>query len=91
MSVLPEKDLPPGRHRLLKEHLMTEIRQETQAIESRPRRSPWLRPVLIGAAGRRRAGGGVVGRARGGAVGGGAHPGRGAPPRQCGDDVDGHR
>lgn len=24
---LPEKDLPPGRHRHLKEHLMREIRQ----------------------------------------------------------------
>ncbi|MFD5554915.1 CU044_5270 family protein [Streptomyces sp. NPDC127068] len=67
MSVLPEKDLPPGRHRLLKEHLMTEIRQETQATESRPRRSPWLRPVLIGAAAAAVAAGVLVALPSGGA------------------------
>lgn len=49
MNQLPEKDLPPGRHRLLKEHLLTEIRQETQNNEARVRR-PWLRPALIAGA-----------------------------------------
>jgi hypothetical protein len=44
MNQLPEHDLPPGRHRLLKEHLMTEIRQE------RPARRPWLRPALVAGA-----------------------------------------
>ncbi|MEU6380089.1 CU044_5270 family protein [Streptomyces sp. NPDC046909] len=46
MNQLPEKDLPPGRHRLLKEHLMTEIRQE----EKKPVRRPWLRPALVAGA-----------------------------------------
>ncbi|MYY13356.1 hypothetical protein GT204_31890 [Streptomyces sp. SID4919] len=56
MSTLPEKDLPPGRHRLLKEHLMTEFRQETQTDEreargaKRPARRAWLRPALVAAA-----------------------------------------
>ncbi|MDO0935453.1 CU044_5270 family protein [Streptomyces sp. DG2A-72] len=40
---LPERDLPPGRHRLLKEHLMTEIRREDQAARTRAR---WLLPAL---------------------------------------------
>ncbi|MFC4503806.1 MULTISPECIES: CU044_5270 family protein [Streptomyces] len=47
MSHLPEHDLPPGRHRLLKEHLMTEIRHTEEA----PAR--WrvrLRPALVAAA-----------------------------------------
>jgi hypothetical protein len=44
MNQLPEHDLPPGRHRLLKEHLMTEIRRE------RPVRRPWLRPALVAGA-----------------------------------------
>ncbi|MFI6405093.1 CU044_5270 family protein [Streptomyces sp. NPDC050548] len=43
---LPERDLPPGRHRLLKERLMTEIRHEKP--EARPRR--WLRPALAATA-----------------------------------------
>ncbi|WP_327402119.1 CU044_5270 family protein [Streptomyces sp. NBC_01288] len=54
---LPERDLPPGRHRLLKEHLMTEIRHETAAVtaavqESAPasRRNKWLRPALAATA-----------------------------------------
>ncbi|MFI7298961.1 CU044_5270 family protein [Streptomyces sp. NPDC050121] len=49
---LPEKDLPPGRHQLLKEHLMTEIRQEEQAPVRKPvrKRNPWLRPALTAAA-----------------------------------------
>ncbi|NNN30878.1 CU044_5270 family protein [Streptomyces sp. S3(2020)] len=46
MNQLPEKDLPPGRHRLLREHLMTEIRQE----EKKPVRRPWLRPALVAGA-----------------------------------------
>ncbi|MFK0154859.1 CU044_5270 family protein [Streptomyces sp. NPDC090493] len=42
---MSEQDLPPARHRLLKEHLMTEIRREE------PQRSRrWLRPALAGAA-----------------------------------------
>jgi hypothetical protein len=45
---LPERDLPPGRHRLLKEHLMTEIRHEDAALADR--RSKWLRPALAVAA-----------------------------------------
>ncbi|MEU9283805.1 CU044_5270 family protein [Streptomyces sp. NPDC048275] len=47
MNRLPEKDLPPGRHQLLKEHLMTEIRQNEQAPR---RRNPWLRPAIAAAA-----------------------------------------
>ncbi|MEH0576573.1 CU044_5270 family protein [Streptomyces sp. B21-108] len=49
---LPEKDLPPGRHQLLKEHLMTEIRYEEQAPVRTPvgKRNPWLRPALTAAA-----------------------------------------
>jgi hypothetical protein len=49
---LPERDLPPGRHRLLKEYLMTEIRQakqEKQGNDARARR-PWLRPALVAGA-----------------------------------------
>ncbi|KUF17514.1 CU044_5270 family protein [Streptomyces silvensis] len=54
-----ERDLPPGRHLLLKEHLMTEIRQTRQNPEARPtaagaptvpRRRPWLRPALVAGA-----------------------------------------
>ncbi|MVO83901.1 hypothetical protein GPA10_03745 [Streptomyces sp. p1417] len=54
-----ERDLPPGRHLLLKEHLMTEIRQTRQTPEARPtaagaptvpRRRPWLRPALVAGA-----------------------------------------
>ncbi|MFF5254749.1 CU044_5270 family protein [Streptomyces leeuwenhoekii] len=44
MNQLPERDLPPGRHRLLKEHLMTEIRHTGEA-PARPRRR-WLRTAL---------------------------------------------
>jgi hypothetical protein len=48
---LPERDLPPGRHRLLKEHLMTEIRHETATIgEGAPVRNKWLRPALAATA-----------------------------------------
>ncbi|WP_405659571.1 CU044_5270 family protein [Streptomyces sp. RK9] len=50
-----ERDLPPGRHLLLKEHLMTEIRQSepeaSRAPESAPRRRKvWLRPALVAGA-----------------------------------------
>ncbi|MGW0756449.1 CU044_5270 family protein [Streptomyces sp. NPDC002814] len=45
MNQLPERDLPPGRHRLLKEHLMTEIRQEPVR-----RTGTWLRPALVAGA-----------------------------------------
>ncbi|MEG3628907.1 CU044_5270 family protein [Streptomyces poriticola] len=47
MNQLPERDLRPGRHRLLKEHLMTEIRQEEQTTRAR---RGWLRPALAAAA-----------------------------------------
>ncbi len=52
MNQLPEKDLPPGRHRLLKEHLMTEIRQEAQETQENGTRArrPWLRPALVAGA-----------------------------------------
>lgn len=45
MNQLPERDLPPGRHRLLKEHLMTEIRQAPVR-----RTGTWLRPALVAGA-----------------------------------------
>ncbi|MGI5377342.1 CU044_5270 family protein [Streptomyces sp. CA-251387] len=41
---LPDRDLPPGRHRLLKEHLMTEIRQEPSET---PVRRRFLRTALV--------------------------------------------
>jgi hypothetical protein len=50
---LPERDLPPGRHRLLKEHLMTEIRHEAVSVQEgapAPRRNKWLRPALAATA-----------------------------------------
>ncbi|MFD4522730.1 CU044_5270 family protein [Streptomyces sp. NPDC058470] len=48
MNQLPEQDLPPGRHQLLKEHLMTEIRRE----DPTPARSgsKWLRPAIVAGA-----------------------------------------
>lgn len=45
MNPMSEQDLPPGRHRLLKEHLMTEIRREERRLSR-----GWLRPALVGAA-----------------------------------------
>ncbi|EPH44793.1 hypothetical protein STRAU_2155 [Streptomyces aurantiacus JA 4570] len=50
-----ERDLPPGRHLLLKEHLMTEIRQSQSENRAEPpatarRRRPWLRPALVAGA-----------------------------------------
>ncbi|WLW53049.1 CU044_5270 family protein [Streptomyces sp. YU58] len=55
---VPERDLPPGRHRLLKEHLMTEIRRGTTeaeavtvaASESVRTRRKWLSPALAAGA-----------------------------------------
>ncbi|MEU9992417.1 CU044_5270 family protein [Streptomyces sp. NPDC048045] len=49
---LPERDLPPGRHRLLKEHLMTEIRRidTAPAHAPAPARNTWLRPAIAAAA-----------------------------------------
>ncbi|MCX4907915.1 hypothetical protein [Streptomyces sp. NBC_00878] len=45
MSTIPEKDLPPGRHRALKEHLMREIASNQPPL---PVRSPvWRRPALV--------------------------------------------
>ncbi|MFF5481466.1 CU044_5270 family protein [Streptomyces sp. NPDC012935] len=48
MSRLPEHDLPPGRHRLLKEHLMTEIRRDETDGRALSRR--WLHPALAATA-----------------------------------------
>ncbi|MGW1778933.1 CU044_5270 family protein [Streptomyces sp. NPDC002143] len=51
MNQLPEpseRDLPPGRHRLLKERLMTEIRHTDEAV-AKPRKR-WVRPALTAAA-----------------------------------------
>lgn len=51
MNQLPENDLPPGRHRLLKEHLMTEIRREERDDQAPARRgNRWLRPAIAAAA-----------------------------------------
>ncbi|KFG74427.1 CU044_5270 family protein [Streptomyces mutabilis] len=53
MTRLPEHDLPPGRHRLLKEHLMTEIRRTAPSAPApTPARGPsrWKRPALVAAA-----------------------------------------
>ncbi|GAB2574408.1 hypothetical protein GCM10027168_04160 [Streptomyces capparidis] len=46
---LPSRDLPPGRHRLLREHLMDEIREHTPAPAAPPRRRR-LRPAVAGPA-----------------------------------------
>ncbi|MEU6826203.1 CU044_5270 family protein [Streptomyces atriruber] len=47
MTDFPERDLPPGRHHLLKEHLLTEIRQ-SGATEAAPKKNSkiWFRPAL---------------------------------------------
>ncbi|MGW3942882.1 CU044_5270 family protein [Streptomyces phaeochromogenes] len=59
MSTIPEKDLPPGRHRVLREHLMSEITNEmSEANEANeaneahvtppPVRPPlWRRPAFV--------------------------------------------
>lgn len=49
MTELPERSFPPGRHELLKEHLMTEIRQ-TEAPAQASAREKWLRPAFAAAA-----------------------------------------
>ncbi|WEV26115.1 CU044_5270 family protein [Streptomyces sp. 71268] len=45
----PERDLPPGRHHLLREHLLSELHQaaadQPRADVPRPAR-PWLRPAF---------------------------------------------
>ena len=50
MSTIPEKDLPPGRHRVLREHLMREITSEmneaNEANETLPPVGPLVRPPL---------------------------------------------
>ncbi|MEU5688204.1 hypothetical protein DEJ48_16910 [Streptomyces venezuelae] len=51
MNELPERDLPPGRHHLLKEHLLTEIRQsEATAAEPKKNSKTWFRPALLAGA-----------------------------------------
>ncbi|MEU7583864.1 CU044_5270 family protein [Streptomyces sp. NPDC041068] len=64
MNELPERDLPPGRHHLLREHLLTEIRQNEKTNENTnekpyekktvpvPRRNAkiWFRPALVAGA-----------------------------------------
>ena len=59
MSTIPEKDLPPGRHRVLREHLMREITNETSDTSETdkahdtsetpsPVRPPlWRRPAFV--------------------------------------------
>ncbi|MET8684312.1 CU044_5270 family protein [Streptomyces sp. NPDC004732] len=51
MTDFPERDLPPGRHHLLKEHLLTEIRQNA-ATAAVPKRNAkiWFRPALAAGA-----------------------------------------
>ncbi|WP_329229007.1 CU044_5270 family protein [Streptomyces sp. NBC_01460] len=49
-SSLPERDLPPGRHSQLKEHMMREIRQARAEDEPANRRRRWSRPVVAGPA-----------------------------------------
>ncbi|MFI1681299.1 CU044_5270 family protein [Streptomyces sp. NPDC020607] len=51
MNELPERDLPPGRHHLLKEHLLTEIRQSEAAVAAPKKNSTiWFRPALLAGA-----------------------------------------
>ncbi|MFD9910689.1 CU044_5270 family protein [Streptomyces sp. NPDC059063] len=45
-----ERDLPPGRHLRLKEHLLSEIRQEDVDTVPRAKRRGWLRPSLVAGA-----------------------------------------
>ncbi|MFG2027477.1 CU044_5270 family protein [Streptomyces sp. NPDC048825] len=56
MTEIPEKDLPPGRHRVLREHLMREIRETGTAEEKGsspeedqdlPVRTFWRRPAFV--------------------------------------------
>ncbi len=85
---LPERDLPAGRHQLLKEHLLNEIQQAAARPEPAPVRKKWLRPafagpVLAGALALAVVGGvalmgGDDGGAKGGTEAGGPQP-QGAP------------
>ncbi|MGW6058179.1 CU044_5270 family protein [Streptomyces sp. NPDC055189] len=52
MSEFRERDLPPGRHHLLREHLLTEIRQSEAAPAAAPKKTQksWFRPALIAGA-----------------------------------------
>ncbi|MFI7272774.1 CU044_5270 family protein [Streptomyces sp. NPDC049879] len=43
---LPERDLPPGRHRQLKEHLMQEIHQRPEPDGAPGGRRKWLLPAI---------------------------------------------
>ncbi|WP_405600872.1 CU044_5270 family protein [Streptomyces sp. NBC_01410] len=61
MTELPERDLPPGRHRVLKEHLMSEIRTPDRTphrakdrtqdngvrVQGKPMREGWRRPGVL--------------------------------------------
>ena len=53
MSEIPEKDLPPGRHQVLREHLMREIgtaqarRNGSEEDRDQPVRTFWRRPAFV--------------------------------------------
>ncbi|MEU2562844.1 CU044_5270 family protein [Streptomyces longispororuber] len=50
-ATVPERNLPPGRHLRLKEHLLSEIRQEDTGTDTAPRAGrSWLRPSLVAGA-----------------------------------------
>ncbi|NGN63697.1 hypothetical protein G5C51_07215 [Streptomyces sp. A7024] len=73
----PERDLPPGRHLLLKEHLMREIRQSEAPVQ---KRRPWLRPAIAAGAVATVAAGLIVGLESGDPAG--DVPARGEPATQ---------
>ncbi|MGW7068479.1 CU044_5270 family protein [Streptomyces sp. NPDC054855] len=51
MNELPERDLPPGRHHLLRERLLNEIRQnEKKSPEAPKSQKRWFRSALIAGA-----------------------------------------
>ncbi|WP_419997064.1 CU044_5270 family protein [Streptomyces boninensis] len=74
-----ERDLPPGRHLLLKEHLMREIRQSEAPVE---KRRPWLRPVIAAGAVAAVAAGLIVGLEPGGSGSGDDVPPQGKSATQ---------
>ncbi|ULR52667.1 CU044_5270 family protein [Streptomyces deccanensis] len=45
-----ERDLPPGRHRVLREQLMREIENDGETPAVRPRTALWRRPAFVGPA-----------------------------------------
>jgi hypothetical protein len=45
-----ERDLPPGRHRVLREQLMREIENDGETPVVRPRTALWRRPAFVGPA-----------------------------------------